>query len=146
MSGSSNSATTEATNARYRQMKTSICKGLLGMVLEVNLTEHDPGQPPFSAHVIVNRLQLDDDGNICLSSCGGLQETLDQIDGIKSQLDQLASECVLELARSVAFGHPKLRLVSTSGGGEALNGSNGVTENTQATLLLELRSLSKRGA
>ena len=127
-------------------MKTSICNGLLGLVLDVNLTEHVPSEPSFSAYVVLNRLRLDDDGNICLCSRGGLRETLDQIDGIKSELDQLANQCVLELARNVAYGHPKLRLVSTSGGGEALNRSNGVTENAQAALLLELGRLPKRDA
>ncbi len=123
-------------------MKTSICKDLLGMVLEVNLTEHGPCQPPFSACVVVNRLRLDDEGNICLGSSGGLQETLDQIDEIKSELDQLANECVLQLARSVAFGRPKLRLVSSKGGG-VLNRRDAVTENAQAALLLELRDWVK---
>jgi hypothetical protein len=127
-------------------MKTSICKDLLGMVLEVNIAEHNPGQPPFSACVVVNRLRLDDEGNICLGSSGGLQETLDQIDEIKSELDQLANECVLQLARSVAFDRPKLRLVSATDGGEPFNRSNVVTENAQAALLVELRRVPKRDA
>ena len=123
-------------------MKTTICKNLLGMVLETGRAEQESGQTPFSAHVVVNRLRLDDEGNICLGSSGGLQETLDRIDEIKSELDQLANACVLELARSVAFGNPRLRLVSSTGWG-ARNRSNAATENTQAALLLELRARLK---
>ena len=98
-------------------MKTTISKKLLGMVLELNPPEPNPGQPRFSAYVIVNRLRLDDEGNICLGSSGGLQETLDQIDAIKSELDQLANACVLELARSVATNHSRLRIVGGTSGG-----------------------------
>ena len=123
-------------------MKTTICKNLLGMVLETSRAEHNSAQPPFSAYMIVKRLRLDDEGNICLGSSGGLQQTLDQIDEIKSELDQLANECVLELARDVAFGQPKLRLVSSTGWG-ALNPSNAATENAQTALLLELRDRVK---
>lgn len=123
-------------------MKTTICKNLLGMVLETTPAEQKSGQTPFSAYIIVNRLRLDDEGNICLGLSGGLQGTLNQIDEIKSELDQLANECVLELARSVAFGHPTLRLVSSTGW-DALNRSNAVTENAQTALLLELRGRAK---
>lgn len=123
-------------------MKTTICKNLLGMVVETSPAEHNSGSLPFSAYMIVKRLRLDDEGNICLGSSGGLQETLDQIDEIKSELDQLANECVLELARDVAFGQPKLRLVSSTGWG-ALNPGNAATENAQAALLLELRDRVK---
>ena len=126
-------------------MKTTISKNLLGMVLELNRAEQNPGQPPFSAYVIVNRLRLDDDGNICLGSSGGLQETLDQIDEIKSELDQLANECVLEFARSVAANHSKLRIVSTASGAGALKRSDAVTENAQAALILDLRGRLKGG-
>ena len=123
-------------------MKTTICKKLLGMVLETGPVEQNCGQTPFSAYVIVNRLRLDDEGNICLGLSGGLQETLNQIDEIKSELDQLSNECVLALARNVAFGHPKLRLINSTGWG-ALDRSDAVTENAQTALLLELRGRVK---
>jgi hypothetical protein len=126
-------------------MKTTISKKLLGMVLESIRAEQNPGQPPFSAYVIVNRLRLDDEGNICLGSSGGLHEILDQIDEIKSELDELANACVLELARSVAANHSKLRIVSTASGGEALTRSDAVTEKAQAALILDLRGRLKGG-
>jgi hypothetical protein len=86
---------------------------------------------------------LDDEGNVCLSSPGNLQDTLNKIDKIKSELDLLANECVLRTAHGIAFGQAAFRLVGPIGDGSVSNRSDEATGNAQTSSLLKFKRPSR---
>jgi hypothetical protein len=95
-------------------MKTVLQRDNLGIVLSMQSSWDDAGQSPMTGHLILNRLRVDDDGNICLSSPDGFQGILDQVEELKFELDQLANETVLWLANNIAVRRPRLSLVANS--------------------------------
>jgi len=98
-------------------MEAARTKTNLGVILKLDaLTSTNDAQ--FVAHLVVNRLQLDEDGNICLTTPMGLQSFLDAIDKIKLELDGLANDAIIWLARSIASRHAKFAIISNSVGGQ----------------------------
>jgi len=95
-------------------MKTVLQRDNLGMVLSLQSTGEHVGQSPMTGHLILNRLRVDDDGNICLSSPDGFQGILDQVEQLKFELDQLANETVLWLAQNIALRRARLSLVANN--------------------------------
>ena len=95
-------------------MKTVLQRDNLGMVLSLQSTGENAAQSPMSGHLILNRLRVDDDGNICLSSPDGFQGILDQVEQLKFELDQLANETVLWLAQNIALRRARLSLVANN--------------------------------
>jgi hypothetical protein len=107
-------------------MKTILQKKTFSVVLQ--LGTHSKGQPPLTAHMILNHCDLDDDGNICLSSLMDAQGTLDVIDSLKTELDCLANEitsrCAQKAARRAHFSvisNDDSDLTATEQSGQGLN-------------------------
>jgi len=100
-------------------MEATRTKTNLGVILKLDaLTSTDNGSAPFAVHLVVNRLQLDDDGNICLTAPMGLHSFLEAIDKLKSELDGLANEAILWLAGSIASRRVRFSVISNNIGGQ----------------------------
>jgi hypothetical protein len=97
-------------------MKTAFAKDKLGLVLEMKPMSAVGDQSPLSAHLILNRCLIDDDGNICVTAPEGLLGVLDLIDLLKSELDGLANEAVLWFAQNIALRRTRLHLISNDYG------------------------------
>lgn len=93
-------------------MKTVLNKGNLGIVLNMRTLLPNDEQSPLSAHLILNRCVVDDDGNICLTVPVGFHDILDHVDVLKAELDSLANETVLWLARNIAFRRARFSVIS----------------------------------
>jgi hypothetical protein len=107
-------------------MEATRTKTNLGLILKLDaLTSANDISEPFSVHLVVNRLQLDDDGNICLTSPMGLHSFLEAIDVLKSELDGLANDAILWLARSIASRRVRFTVISNSGGQKEMRAGDG---------------------
>ena len=95
-------------------MKTLLHKSNLGVVLNMESPWRHGSQSPMSGHLILNRYHLDDDGNVCLSTPDGFQGILDQVDVLKCELDQLANETVLWLAKNIALRRARLSVIANN--------------------------------
>jgi len=95
-------------------MKTLLYKDNLGVVLNVQSPWRSDGQSPMSGHLILNRYHVDNDGNICLSAPDGFQGILDHVDVLKYELDQLANETVLWLAKNIALRRARLSVIANN--------------------------------
>lgn len=91
-------------------MKKILKKKILSVVLQ--LETHRMDQPSLSAHIILNNCDLDDDGNICLSSSMSARGMLEAIGSLQSELDELANEMVLGLAETAAFRRSRFSVIS----------------------------------
>jgi hypothetical protein len=107
------------------QMKTSLLKDNLGIILTLESLSDRGEQSPLSAQLILNRSLVDDDGNICLSPSVGFQDALDIIDTLKSELDILAGETVLWFARNIELRHAHTSIILNGSGGNAGRDSSG---------------------
>jgi hypothetical protein len=100
-------------------MEATRTKTNLGVILKFDaLTSKNDISAPFVVHLVVNRLQLDDDGNICLTTPMGLHSFLEAIDKLKSELDGLANDAILWLAGSIASRRVRFAVISNSVGGQ----------------------------
>ena len=100
-------------------MEATRTKTNLGVILKLDaLTSTSDGSTPFVVHLVVNRLQLDDDGNICLTEPMGLHSFLEAIDKLKSELDGLANDAILWLADSIASRRVRFAVISNTIGGQ----------------------------
>jgi hypothetical protein len=84
-------------------MKTMRTRDKLAIVLKMEPSLAGAAEVPYSAHVILNRCVIDDDGNICLTAPAGLLSVLDLIDQLKAELDGLGNEAVLCLAQAITL-------------------------------------------
>lgn len=111
-------------------MKTTRAKGTLGIVLKMEPSSAGAADYPYSAHLILNRCVIDDDGNICVTAPAGLLGVLDLVDLLKAELDGLANEAVLCLAQAIALRGPRQDGIANDndhgapGGGEDRVGAN----------------------
>ena len=96
-------------------MKTVLNRNKLGIVLCLEPHWEENGQGPLSAQVILNKLLIDDDGNVCLNASTGFHGILDVIDSLKSELDSLANETVLWLAHNIALRRARFCVISNDG-------------------------------
>ena len=100
-------------------MEATRTKTNLAVILKLDpLTSTKEISAPFTVHLVVNRLQLDDDGNICLTAPMGLHNFLEAIDTLKSELDGLANDAILWLAGSIASRRVRFAVISNSIGGQ----------------------------
>jgi hypothetical protein len=81
-------------------MKKVLQRKTLSVVLQ--LEAHRKDDPSPSAHIILNHCDLDDDGNICLSSSMSVRGMLEAIGSLQSELDGLANEIMLALTETAA--------------------------------------------
>jgi len=82
-------------------MKKILQRKTLSVVLQ--LGAHRKDQPSPLAHIILNHCDLDDDGNICLSSSMSVRGMLEAISSLQSELDGLANEIMLALTETAAL-------------------------------------------
>ena len=82
-------------------MKKILQRKTLSVVLQLKAHRKDQSSP--SAHIILNRCDLDDDGNICLSSSMSVRGMLEAIGSLQSELDGLANEIMLALTETAAL-------------------------------------------
>jgi hypothetical protein len=108
------------------RMKTILQKKTFSVVIQ--LETHGKGQPSLTAHMILNHFDLDDDGNICLSSLTDVQGTLNVIDSLKTELDCLAYEIASRRAQTAVrrahfsvISNDDSDLTATEQGGQGLN-------------------------
>ena len=93
-------------------VKTILHKGNFGIVLNTQSSLQDAGPFSLSGHLILNRLSLDDDGNICLTAPVGLQGVFDDVHSLKIELDGLVTEILLWLTRNIEPRRPRLSVIS----------------------------------
>ena len=110
-------------------MEATRTKTSLGVILKLDaLTSTSNISAPFVVHLVVNRIQLDDDGNICLTAPMGLHGFLDAIDNLKSELDGLANDAILWLAGSIASRRVRFAVISNTIGGRAGDGEDSIRD------------------
>jgi hypothetical protein len=95
-------------------MKTLLHKSNLGVVLNMESPWLHGNQSPMSGHLILNRYHVDADGNVCLGTPDGFQGILDQVDVLKYELDQLANETVLWLAKNIALRRARFSVIANN--------------------------------
>jgi len=105
-------------------MKTVLQRSTFGIVLTLEGLSNESDKPPLSAHLILKRRLIDDDGYMCLAASTGFHGVLDIIDALKSELDSLANETVLWLAQNIVSRHARFSVVSNDGF-EAMGGEKG---------------------
>jgi len=93
-------------------MEAARTKTNLGVILKLDALTPSDNSAPFVAHLVLNRLLLDDDGNICLTTPMGLHSFLETIDELKSELDGLANDAILWLAGSIASRRARFAVIS----------------------------------
>ena len=91
-------------------MKTILQKKTFSLVLQLGTQSKE--QPSLTASVVLSHCDLDDDGNICLSSSTNAHGILETIDSLKSELDVLANEIVSWLAHSVTLRRAQFSIIS----------------------------------
>jgi hypothetical protein len=96
-------------------MKTVLQKSTFGIVLTLRDFSDANDTPPLSAHLILNRRLIDDDGRMCLTASTGFHGVLDMIDALKSELDSLANETVLWLAQNIVSRRARFSVISNDG-------------------------------
>jgi hypothetical protein len=106
-------------------MKTILERETFGIVLDRDSVPAGSKQGTLSAHVILSRCPIDDDGNICLSASAGFLDILDTIDLLKSELDSLANETVLWFAQNIAIRRARIAIASNDELETALGGDKG---------------------
>jgi len=87
-------------------MKKILQRKTFSVVLQ--LEAHRKDAPSLSAHMVLNHCDLDDDGNICLSSSMTVRGMLEAIGSLQSELDELATG----LAETAAFRRAHLSVIS----------------------------------
>lgn len=100
-------------------MEAARTKTNLGVILKLGASTATNENPTaFAAHLVVNRFQLDDDGNVCLTTPMGLHGFLETIDKLKLELDGLANDAILWLASSIASRRARFAIISNGVGGQ----------------------------
>ena len=115
-------------------MKTVLEKSTFGVVLTLRDFSHSNETPALSAHLILNRRLIDDDGCMCLAASTGFHGVLDMIEALKSELDSLANDTVLWLAQNIVSRRARFSVISNDGP-KALGGEKAA----EATLPVVLR-------
>lgn len=93
-------------------MKTVLSGRTVGVVVQVNLDGTEKRPYPVSAHAILKRFHLDDEGHICLTSDTGIQGFLDAIEALRTDLDAVANQAVFWVAESVASRRSRFALIA----------------------------------
>jgi len=109
---------------RQVSMKTVLQRSTFGIVLTLEGLSNGSDKPPLSAHLILNRRLIDDDGYMCLAASTGFHAVLDIIEALKSELDSLANETVLWLAQNIVSHRARFSVISNDGF-NALGGEKG---------------------
>jgi hypothetical protein len=94
------------------RMKTILSGETIGVVAQLNFDVAEGTSEPASAHAILKQFHLDEDGHICLTASAGIQEFLDSIEALKSELDCMANRAVFWVAESVASRRSRLSIVA----------------------------------
>jgi hypothetical protein len=92
--------------------------------LTLNGLSNENDKPPLSAHLILKRRLIDDDGYLCLAASTGFHGVLDIIEALKAELDSLANESVLWLAQNIVSHRARYSIISNDGF-NALGGEKG---------------------
>ena len=96
-------------------MKAVLEKSTFGVVLTLRDLSNVNDTPPLSAHLILNRRLVDDDGRMCLAASTGFHGVPDMIEALKSELDSLANETVLWLAQNIVSRRSRFTVISNDG-------------------------------
>lgn len=89
----------------------------LALILKLDALASNDKAGSFSAHLVLNQFQIDDDGYVCVTRPMGLHGFLDAVDELKSELDCLANDAILWLAGSIASRRAKFAVISNCVGG-----------------------------
>src|SRR4051812_6073240 len=116
-------------------------KKKLGIVVKLEPASSAGGPPSFVGNIILKKMLLDDEGNICLTAPMGLTQMLEAIDELKADLDHLSNQAILWLADSIplllsAEGTDFWQRRLTQHGPIELTGTRRVSEGSAAIHLL----------
>jgi hypothetical protein len=98
-------------------MEATRTKTNFALILKLDALATSDQPAPFAAHLVLNRLLIDEDGNVCLTKPMGLHSLLDAIDDLKSELDGLANDAILWVAGSIASRRARFAIFSNGIGG-----------------------------